>query len=149
MEDISEQVSFQNTEDDLKILLRILSIYLPKALIISSLINLRDYPLYAWTQVYTIRIRTASDCRSIRRTAICAARAQFTPHLPGGFSFFAARESRLPGVTVSEHWVTTIRGIFRGPVVRRGSLVFVYRGDGLWYRFRLCVLVEQERGVES
>ena len=125
MEDISTQVSFQNTEDDLKILLRILSIYLSIylsiieiAATISSLINLRDYPLYAWTQTNTIRIRTLAGCRVVWRSSVQFARAPFNPHLQGGLSFCTAREHRLSGATVSEYRLVTIRGVFRGPVVR-------------------------------
>jgi len=47
------------------------------------------------------------------------------------FSFRATREYRLPGVAVFEHRLITIRGVFRGPVVRRGSVIYIYRGDGL------------------
>jgi len=50
---------------------------------------------------------------------------------------------------VSEHRVVTIRGVFRGTVLERGGLIYVYRGEGLWYRFRTGVLVVQEGEVES
>jgi len=116
---------------------------------ISSLINLRDHPLYAWTQSYTIRVCTSAGCRVVRQSSVQFARAQFNPHLPSGFTFCATREHRLPGVTVSEHRLVTIRGVFRGPAVRRGSLILIYREDGLWYRFRSGVLIVQEREVES
>ena len=152
MENISEQVSFHNTEDDLKILLRILSIYLvlPEIVAtISSLINLRDHPVYTWSRVYTFQIRSASDSRVVRQSSIEFTQAQFNPHLPSGFSFRTTRDHRLPGVTVHEHRIVTIQGIFRGPVVRRGGVIYIYRGQGLWYRFRSGVLVEQEREVES
>jgi len=43
----------------------------------------------------------------------------------------------------------TIRGVFRGLVVRRQGLVYIYRGDGLWYRFRLAALATQVQEVES
>jgi len=105
--------------------------------------------LNAWTQTYTIRVRTSADCRVVRQSSVQFARAQFNPHLPSGFLFRAVREYRLPGVTVSEHRFVTIEGVFQGPVVRRGSLILVNRGDGLWYRFRSGVLVVQEREVES
>ena len=42
-----------------------------------------------------------------------------------------------------------MRGVFRGVVVRRGSVIYIYRGDGLWYILRLAVLVTEEREVES
>jgi len=34
-------------------------------------------------------------------------------------------------------------------VVRQGNVIYIYRGDGLWYRFRLAVHVSEEREVES
>jgi len=105
--------------------------------------------LYAWTQVYTSRVRTAMSSRVIWQSSIEFTRAQFNPHLPSGFSFRANREYRLPSVTVSEYWFITIRGVFRGPVVQRRGVIYIYRGDGLRYRFRLGVLVVQEREVES
>ena len=105
--------------------------------------------MYAWSRVYTFRIRTATSCRIVRQSSIEFTRVQFNPHLPSGVSFRTTREYRLPGVTVSEHRIVTIRGIFRGLVVRRGSVIYIYRGAGLWYRFRSGVLVEQEREVES
>jgi len=59
-------LNIQNTEDDLTMLLRILSIIL---FIISStiLIHPRDYAVYAWTQVDTIRVRTETSCREFRQ----------------------------------------------------------------------------------
>jgi len=108
----SEKHSTQSTEDDLKILLRILSI-----ITITSLIHIRDYPLYAWTQVHTIRVHTATSCRDFWQSALQFGRAPFNPHLPSGFKFLRTRWHRLPGAEISGYRPITIRGIFRGVVV--------------------------------
>jgi len=54
-----------------------------------------------------------------------------------------------PGAEISQRRVVTVRGVFRGVVARRGRVIYIYRGDGLWYRFRLGVLVVEEREVDS
>jgi hypothetical protein len=126
-------VNNQNTEDDLKILLRILSILL--FLTITSLIYLRDQAVYVWTTLDTIRIRSATDCRVIWRFAYSVGRSTPNPHLPSGFSFLLTRQYQLPGVEVSEHRRTTIRGVGRRVAFQRGSLVYIYISDGNWRRF--------------
>ena len=131
------KLAYKNTEDDLKILLRILSIYLPN---ITSLIHTRDWALYAWTSLYTCRIRTAEESREFRQIDFRIGRAAFNPHLRCGLAFLSERRDSLPGVEIYQHRTFTIRGIFRGVVVRRGNLVFVYIGDGNWHRFKLDVL---------
>jgi len=90
-----------------------------------------------------------SSCQDFRQSSLQCARAPFNPHLPRGVPFLSVRRYRLPGTEISEYRSLTIQGIFRGVVVRRGSLIYIYRGDGLWYRFRLEVLVTEEREVES
>jgi len=126
-------VNSQNTEDNLKILLRILSI--KKLSIISTLIHLRDQAVYVWTTFDTIRIRSATSSQVIRKFAYSIGRSTFNPHLPNGFSFLSTREYRLPGVEVSEHRRVTLRGVGRRVAFRRGSLVYIYIGDRLWKRF--------------
>jgi hypothetical protein len=124
-------VNNQKTEDDLKILLRILSIITT----ITSLIHLRDQVVYVWTTLDTIRIRSPTSCRVIWKFAYSIGRSTYNPHLPGGFSFLSTREYRVSGVTVSEHRCTTIRGVGRRVVVHWGSLVYIYLVDGQWRRF--------------
>jgi len=140
--------TFQNTEEDLKILLRILSITL---LNISSyeLLSTRDYAFYAWTQIHTIRVRNHSSCRVIRQSSLQFGRAAFNPHLSSGVTILRTREYRLSGAEVSSHRAITIRGVFRGLVVLRGNAVYIYRGDGLWYRYRLAALATTVQEVES
>ena len=77
-----EKHSTQSTEDDLKILFRIISI-----ITITSLIHIRDYPLYAWTQIHTIRVHNATSCRDFRQSSLQFGRAPLNPHLPSGFTF--------------------------------------------------------------
>jgi len=148
LRDINQQVNIQNTEEDLKILLRILSITLFK---ISSqdLLSTRDYAFYAWTQIHTIRVRTASSCRIIRQPALQFGRAAFNPHLSSGVTFLQTREYRLPGAEISSHRAITIRRVFRWLVVQRGTTVYIYGGDGLWYCYRLVALASQVQEVES
>jgi len=145
---INQQVNIQNTEEDLKILLRILSITLFK---ISSqdILSTRDYAFYAWTQIHTIRVRTATSCRVIRQSSLQFGRASFNPHLSSGVTLLRTREYRLPGAAVSSHQAITLRGVFRGLVVQRRNAVYIYRGDGLWYRYRLVALATQVQEVES
>jgi len=109
--------------------------YLLYYITISSLIHLRDQAIYVWTTLDTIRIRSATDRRVIRRFDFSIGRSLFNPHLPSGFSFLSIRDYRLSGVEVSDHWHTTIQGVGRRVAIRRGSLVFIYLGDGEWRRF--------------
>jgi hypothetical protein len=124
-------VNNQNTEDDLKLLLRNLSI----TYIITSLIHLRDQAIYVWTTLDTIRIRTSEDCRVVRKFAYSIGRSTPNPDLPSGFSFLSTREYRVPGATVSEHRCTTIGGVGKRVAFRRGSLIYIYLADGHWRRF--------------
>jgi len=79
-------VNIQNTEDNLKILLRILSQNkLP--ITSTSIIHLCDYTLYAWTQIDPIRVRTANGSGTFRRSSLQFGKAPFNPHLPGGYTF--------------------------------------------------------------
>jgi len=92
---LKQQSTFniQNTEDDLKILLRILSI---KTFPITStaLIHCRDYALYAWSQIYTIQVRTATSSQTLWQPSLQFGRASFNPHLPSGFTFLRTQEYR-------------------------------------------------------
>jgi len=103
----------RSTEDDLKILLRILSTNFT----IASLIHLRDYALYACTPVDIVPICTATSCRTLLQPSLQFGRAPFNSHLPSGFLFLQTQEYRLPGAKVYQHRRITIRGIFRGVVV--------------------------------
>jgi hypothetical protein len=96
--------------------------------------------LYAWTSVYTSRVRTATESREFREIAFRVGRAPVNPHLGCGVIFLSTRRHRLPGAEISQHRRFTLRGVFRGVVVRRGSLIFVYIGDGNWHRFNLTEL---------
>jgi hypothetical protein len=104
-EELKQQstVNNQNTKDDLKILLRILSISN-----ISTLIHVRDQAVYVWSTLDTIQIRSAENCQVIRRFAFSVGRSTPNPHLPSGFSFLLTREYRLFGVEESEHRRITI-----------------------------------------
>jgi hypothetical protein len=58
----------ENTEDDLKILLRILSIFQKKTYkTVSTIIHRRDQATYVWMTSDTIRIRSATSRHVIRR----------------------------------------------------------------------------------
>jgi len=120
-----------------------------KSLTITTLIHLRDQATYVWSTSDTIRTRSASSCRTIRRTAFSVGRSTFNPHLLCGFSFLRTREYRLPGVVVHEHQRITIRGVGRRVVTRRGSLIFLYVGDGLWRRLNLESSCSSVQEVES
>jgi len=96
--------------------------------------------LYAWTSVHTSRVRTATESREFRQVAFRVGRARPNPHLRCGFTFLSTREYRLPGAEIHQHRRFTLRGVFRGVVVRRGNLIFVYIGDGNWHRFNLTEL---------
>jgi len=146
---VTNKSNIQNTEEDLKILLRILSILNLFNISSQDLLHTRDYAFYAWTQIHTIRIRDHSSCRIIRQPSIQFGRAAFNPHLSSGVTILRTREYRLPGVEVSSHRAITIRGVFRGLVVQRRNAVYIYRGDGLWYRYRLVALASQVQEVES
>ena len=145
LKSINQQDKIQNTEEDLEILLRILSITLFK---ISSheIVSTRDYAFYAWTQIHTIRVRTTSNCRVIRQPSLQFGRATYNPHLSSGVTFLRTREYRLPGVEISSHGAVTIRGVFRGVVIQRADAVYVHLGDGCWRRYRLAALATGARG---
>ena len=104
--------------------------------------------LYAWTSVYTSRVRTATESGEFRQIAFRVGRAQCNPHLRCGVTFLSAREYRLPGAEIHQHRRFTLRGVFRGVVVRRRSLIFVYIGDGNWHRFDLAVLEDAAVGLQ-
>jgi len=107
-------VNSQNTEDDLKILLRILSILYSK---ITSLINTRDWALYAWTSLHTCRVCTATESQVFQQSSFPIGKGPFNPHLLGGFSCLQVQEYRIPGAEISEHRRTTVQGIFQGVVI--------------------------------
>jgi hypothetical protein len=99
--------------------------------------------LYAWTSVHTSRVRTATESREFRQIAFRVGRAPFNPHLRCGISLVSTREYRLPGAEIHQHRRFTLRGVFRGVVVRRGGLIYVYIGDGNWHQFDLSVLEDE------
>jgi hypothetical protein len=78
--------------------------------------------------------------REFQQFAFRIGRATFNSHLRCGVSFLSTREYRLPDAEISQHRRFTLRGIIRGVVVRRGSLIFLYIGDGQWHRFNLSQL---------
>jgi hypothetical protein len=143
-------VNSQNTEDDLKILFRILSIFKKTSYNIpTSLIHLRDQVMYVWSITNTIRIRSETSCWIIRWSCLSSGWSWFNQHLPRRFSCLQTQEYSLPGIEVSEYRRITIHGVGRGLVERRGSLIFLYEGEGLWRRFDSacsCCTVQQ---VES
>jgi hypothetical protein len=104
---------------------------------ITTLIHLRDQVTYVWSTSVAIWIHSATDCHVIRRTTYSAGQSWFNPHLPRCYLFLRIREYRLPGVQVSNHWTTTIRGVGRRVVARWGSVIILYMGDGNWRRFDL------------
>jgi len=116
---------------------------------ITSLIHLRNHALCAWTQVHTMRIRTSTCYRDFRQSSLQFGRALFNPHLPGAFLFLWTGRYRLPGAEIFEHRWTTIRGVYRGVVIWRRGVIYLYRGDGLWYHFRLVALAMLVQEVES
>jgi hypothetical protein len=126
------KVNNQNTKDDLKIFLRILST-LP--LNISSLIHLCDQGFYVWTTVDTIPLCSATNSCVIRRSSYSIGRSTLNPHLRSGFSFLSSREYQLPGIEISEYQRTSIRGVGRRVAFRRNSPTYLYVSDGNWRRF--------------
>jgi len=66
----ADQLS-ENTEDGLKILLRILF----TSIIITTLIHLRDQARYIWSISDAIRIHSATDHHVIRRTSFSVGRS--------------------------------------------------------------------------
>ena len=130
---ISKQISFQkNTEDDVKILSRILSTFTS-----TSLIHIRDCAMNGWTALYTSRVHTAEAGRDFRQSGFRVGRAPFNSQLRCGLSFLSTREYRLPGAEISQQRLFTLQGIFRRVVVRRRDLMFVYNRDGNWHRCNL------------
>jgi hypothetical protein len=138
-------VNNQNTEDDLKLLLRIL--YMTTN--ISTLIHLCDQATYVWLTLLKVRIHSGTNCCTIRRVTLLPGRSVFNPHIPHGFSFLRTREYRSPGLEISEHWVCTIRGVGRRVVARQGSSIFLYEGDSLWRCFDLGYSCRTVQEVES
>jgi hypothetical protein len=135
-----------NTEDNLKILLRIPSII---KLTITSFIHLLDWATYIWSTLDTVRICSATSFHIFQTTTFSVGRSTFNPHLPSGFSFLQTQEYRLPGVEVFDHRQTTIRGVGRRVVARWGSLIFLSEGDRLWRRFNLGSSCETVQEIES
>jgi hypothetical protein len=96
--------------------------------------------VYAWTSVHTNLARTATGCRELWQLAFGIGQALFNPQLHCGFLFLSDREYQVPGAEISQYRRFTHEGIFRGVVVRRGNLIFVYIGDSWWCRFDLETL---------
>ena len=120
----------RSTEDDRKILLRILSI---KNFIISSLIHLRDYALFAWTQVDTISVCTTEASQTFQRTYCSSGRASFNPHILSGLAFHHLYWYQLPCTLILMYRVITHRRVSRGLVVSGGGLVYgFYVATGDW-----------------
>jgi len=91
-------VNIQNTEDDLNILLRIL---LHKNFItIAQLISLRDYALYAWTQLDTLSICTPEERRTLQQSYCSTGRATLNTHLPSGLAFCHLYRYLVPNTSV-------------------------------------------------
>ena len=102
-------VNNQNTEDDLLILLRILSI---TNFTITSLLSLGDLAYYVWTSSNTIRVCFATSCRNLRQSSLRIPGAPPIPYLSNRWLFLRTRWYQLPGAEVSQHRVVTLRRIF-------------------------------------
>jgi len=141
----SQRLAYRDSEDGLKILLRILSI----TFTLSSLSNLRDQATYIWSTLDTIQMHSATHCCIVQRITLSVGRSTFNPHWLTAFSFLQTREYRLHGIAVLEHWLITIRRVGRRVVAWWESLIFLCIGDENWTRFDLgcaCVKVQE---VES
>ena len=138
----STRLAFGYTEDKIKIFLRILS----TRSIIGTQIHIRDQVSYVWLTIHTFWMRSATNCRVIRRTTFSTGRSWFNPHLQRCFAFLQTQEYPLPGVAVFQHRRITMQGVGRGVVSSQGSVIFLYGGDRLWRRFdlaRSCVMVQE------
>jgi hypothetical protein len=104
-------VNNQNTKDNLKILLRILSITN-----ISSLLSTPDGATYARRLIDSTRVRTATGCRVFRQSSFRICQEPFNKHLLCGISFWAMVNSdylvlrylntgTLPSEEFSEEWL--------------------------------------------
>jgi hypothetical protein len=82
----------------------------------TSLINTRDWAIYACTSLYTSRVHTAKESGSIQQCSVSVPRALFNPHLPGGFLFCKSKNIKylvlrylktgaLPVKEFSEDWL--------------------------------------------
>jgi hypothetical protein len=70
----------------------------------------------------------------------------YLPHTYGVvFLFLPTQDYLVPGAEIFKHQCVTFRGVFRGVVVRRGSLMFVYIQDEHWRRFDLAALERRSR----
>jgi hypothetical protein len=54
----------------------------------------------------------------------------------------------MPRALIFEYWHTSSGGIFRGLVIRRRGLIFLYLGDGLWRKHDLEALARHGQVVE-
>lgn len=75
---------YRSTKDKLEILLRILSI---DRKTISSLINTRDWLLYAWSTTYTCQVCMATDCQVFWQSSCSFRSTPLIPHLLCGIQF--------------------------------------------------------------
>jgi len=152
------QSQHRSTEDDLKILFRIL-FYLTLFKITSLLCN-HDFVLYAWTQIDTIWICTAEERWILWRLYVHFRWGKFNPYLPSGSSLLTLLRNLLPWTLILIYQDTTIWRVFQpGFISRRGV---VYEQDGningwrrvfevaevLWNR-TLALSLEEGHEVES
>jgi len=132
-------VNSQNTADDLKILLRILSII--NIFIISSIIHLCDYALYAWTLVDTISIRTPQARRTFRRTHCSSGWASFDRHISSGLACCHLYRYRLPWTSIHIYRDISLRRIFRRSVVSGTGIIYGFEeSTGNWSQIDLHAL---------
>lgn len=81
------RLAFQDTEDDLKLFLRILSTF-----IITTLIHIHDQATYVWSTPDPVQIQTATNTRTIRRLSFTVGKSTINPHLSSGLSFLSTQE---------------------------------------------------------
>jgi len=116
---------------------------------ITSLIHTRKWALYISTSLYTCQMRTATPCRVFRLSACSVSREPLNPHLQDNFLLLPPQEYRLPGAEILQHLCNTIRGIFRGVVIQRRSIMFRYLGNSQWRFFELESLARRAQEVQS
>jgi hypothetical protein len=128
-------VNNQNTEDNLRILLRILSI--TKSSKSTTIVHHCDQATYVWSILETIRTRTSTDCRVVQGVTLSVRLRWFDIHIPRGYSCLWTQQYRIPGAEAFEHRHITIRGVGRRVIAWRGSLIFHLLRAGFWTRLDL------------
>jgi len=115
-----------NTEDDLKILVRILSF---KPFKITSLLHAHDVSLYVCIQIVTFSIRAAEESHILQRFDCLFGWTSFNPHLLSNQTVRGYERYLLRPTSICVYRVNTLWRVFRRSFLSRSGVIFTQTND--------------------